>query len=90
MRDDENNLHEVELRRKNSSRFFAQISGSPLIIKNHVFVLSIARDISERRKMEEQLRKAKEKAEIANQVKNAFPRNPPVRCKLFTVAASNY
>ncbi len=43
--------------------------------KNIIGLLGISFDISERKKMEEDLRKAKEAAEIANQAKSEFLRN---------------
>lgn len=54
---------ELELRRKDGSRVHIEVTGNIIKIKNQILVLGIVRDITERKKMEEELKRKNEELE---------------------------
>src|SRR4030042_4956518 len=66
---------EFILNRHDGTRITIDIRTFPLKIKNQKFVLAIARDITRRKNMENELILAKEKTEEENKIKSAFLAN---------------
>jgi len=66
---------EAEFRRKNGSVATGLMSASIIEIKGEKHILSITRDISERKKQEQLLQKAINKAEESDRLKSAFLAN---------------
>lgn len=73
--DKEGIFFETKHRRKDGSWFPVEVSSKGTTINGRRVVLSIIRDISERKKSEYVLRQAKEQAEIANKAKSEFLAN---------------
>jgi len=66
------NGFELEARRKDGSTFAVEISLSPVSTGTADFVSSVIRDVTERKKMEEELIAARKAAERANKANSAF------------------
>jgi len=66
---------EFVLKRKDGLKVTVEIITHPVRIKDQTLVLGIARDINERKKAEEELIIAKEKAEEGDRLKTAFLQN---------------
>lgn len=62
-------------RRKDGSTFPVEVRVSLLESDGHVFVLALSRDVTERKRVELELQKAKESAEAANLAKSEFLAN---------------
>ena len=69
------NVVEVALLRKDGRRLPVEVSSHLVTIDGESFVISVARDISQHKRVEKQLRKAKEAAEAANRAKSEFLTN---------------
>lgn len=68
-------LFETVHYRKDGSSFPVEISSQGAKIGKEIVLLSIIRDVTERRRVEEELYRAKEAAEIANRAKSQFLAN---------------
>jgi PAS domain S-box-containing protein len=66
---------EAQFRRKDGSVTTALMSASFIEVNKEKYILSISRDISERKESEEKLKKAMEKAEESDLLKSAFLAN---------------
>jgi PAS domain S-box-containing protein len=66
---------ETRHKRKDGTIYPAEIVVSKIVLENKKYILAIARDITERKQAEEQLIKAKEKAEESDRLKSAFLAN---------------
>lgn len=72
----ENNiLYEVDFILKNGNIMSGEVSSYLFLENEEEYILMIVKDITERRKIEEKLRKAKEMAEAANKMKTQFLAN---------------
>lgn len=65
----------VNLQRKDGTEYLTEIIGTVISLNNKQFVLGTVRDITERVKAENDLIKAKEKAEESDRLKSAFLAN---------------
>ncbi|WP_411844706.1 PAS domain S-box protein [Roseibacillus persicicus] len=63
---------EIPFLRANGSKFLAEVSCSSFELGNQTLVQGIVRDITEKRRKEEEIRMAKEEAERANKSKSLF------------------
>lgn len=63
---------ELIARRKDSSEFSVEISLSPVETHGHTFVSSVIRDVTRRKKMEQEIIAAHQAAERANKANSAF------------------
>lgn len=72
---DEGVLVETVHRRKDGSVFPVEVSSQSMICGDDHILLSIVRDISKRKEIENELKKAKEAAEAANRAKSEFLAN---------------
>jgi PAS domain S-box-containing protein len=68
-------LQELTAKRKDGSTFEAELSIASVQVKNNWHAIGIARDISERKLLENDLKIAKENAEAANKAKSEFLAN---------------
>jgi two-component system, sensor histidine kinase and response regulator len=68
-------LLEMVALRKGGSEFPIELNMSPLYLRGQRHAVAIIRDITERKKMEEEMRQAREEAESANRMKSAFLAN---------------
>jgi len=66
---------EARHKRKDGSIYPAEVVVSKIVLENEKYILAIARDITERKQAEEQLIRAKEKAEESDRLKSAFLAN---------------
>lgn len=66
---------ECPAKRQNQQQFWAEVSFKHAEIGEEVIILAVVRDISERKKAEQELREAKEHAEESDRLKSAFLAN---------------
>ena len=66
---------EARHKRKDGSIYLAEVVVSKIVLENEKYILAIARDITERKHAEEQLIRAKEKAEESDRLKSTFLAN---------------
>ncbi len=66
---------ETRHKRKDGSIYPAEVVVSKIVLENEKYILAISRDITERKRAEEQLIRAKEKAEESDRLKSAFLAN---------------
>jgi len=66
---------EAKLRTKNGSILYCLVSTTIIELEGFPYILSVTKDISERKKMEDELIKAKNKAEESDRLKTAFLQN---------------
>ena len=62
-------------KRKDGEEFFAEVSVKKIEMENREILLAIVRDITQRKKLEKKLLKAKNKAEESDRLKSAFLAN---------------
>ena len=65
-------VRDLEGRKKDGSRFPIELSVTPMMVQGKRYFIGVTRDISERKKYEENLLKAKEEAEQGNRAKTDF------------------
>jgi len=65
-------LFEWKYRRKDGTEFFADVVLTPMQVEGKLILQMVVRDITERKRMEDELRKAKEAAESASLAKSRF------------------
>jgi len=66
---------DIPVKRKDGSVFFADIVSTPITVEGRKLLMGSFRDISERKQSEEELRKAKIKAEQSDRLKSTFLAN---------------
>ncbi|MCF8335442.1 MAG: PAS domain S-box protein [Bacteroidales bacterium] len=66
---------ETRHQRKDGTIYPAEVVVSKIVLENKKYILALARDITERKRAEEQLIKAKEQAEESDRLKTAFLAN---------------
>ncbi|HEX7401678.1 MAG TPA: PAS domain S-box protein, partial [candidate division Zixibacteria bacterium] len=65
----------MPVKRKDGSVFYADITNTPITVASRTYLMGSFRDVTERKRSEENLKKAKEEAEEANRLKSEFLAN---------------